>query len=138
MKTSVLLILFWSMNLPCFGQECVRPRVAIEFGKPVVVTAEFVARTNTYYAQNVVGEPFTLRVIFVNGQKLSEAVLIEYKLEADKKTTKELEQTDVVREFEAYETVYQPSSATPWLEGAQGTGFYLNHLLHIRPATKKE
>ena len=134
MKRICLPLIFGLLQVACFGQECVRPVVATEFGKPVMVTAEFVAKANTYYAQNLVPEAYTLKVIAVNGQRLKEAVLIEYKLEAGKKEKKELERAGVTLEFEAYETLYQPISATPWLgEGEQGEAFTLAHVLHIRP-----
>ena len=133
MKTTAILITIWLLNLCCFGQESVRPCVAVEFGKPILVTCKFVAKPNTYYDQNWVSEPYTLKVISVNGQALKEAVLIEYKLVGDRKTIKGVEKAGTVREFEAYETLYQPHSSTPWLaEGEQGMSFYLNHLLHIR------
>jgi len=80
MKVIAFFVSLWILNLSCFGQECVRPRVASEFGKPVIVTCEFVTKPNTYYAQNWIKEPFTLKVITVNGQTLREAVLIEYNL----------------------------------------------------------
>ena len=133
MKRSALLILLWVAQLPCFGQQVVRPMATTEFGKPIVVTAEFVAKPNTYYSQNLVLEPFSLKVISVDGQKLKEEVLIEYKLEVGKREDKKLERTGVILEFEAYETLYQPLSATPWLaEGEQGQAFSLVHVLHIR------
>jgi len=122
------------MQVACLGQECVRPVVAAEFGKPVVVTAEFVAKSNTYYVQNLVPEAYTLKVIAVDGRRLKEAVLIEYKLDAGKTEAKKLERVGIVQKFEAYETLYQPDFAKPWLEeGEQGMGFALHHLLHIRP-----
>ena len=134
MKRICLPLIFGLLHVACFGQECVRPVVATEFGKPVVVTAEFVAKSNTYYAQNLVPEAFTLKVIAVDGRRLKEAVLIEYKLEAGKKEAKKLERAGIVQEFEAYETLYQPAFAEPWLEeGEQGMSFCLHHLLHIRP-----
>ena len=134
MKRSAFLILLWFAQLSCFSQQGVRPVVATEFGKPVVVTAEFVAKTNDYYSQNIISEPFTLKVISVNGAKLKEPILIEYKLESGKKEEKRLEHAGVVYEFAAYETLYQPISATPWLGGGeQGEAFTLVHILHIRP-----
>ena len=93
---------------------------------------------NTYYDRNIVNEPFYLKVISVDGRVLKEAVFIQYFFEADKKDEKKLERVDVVQEFEAYETLYQPIFATPWLgELEQGSGFYLKHLLHIRAVNKK-
>jgi hypothetical protein len=101
------------------------------------VTAEFVVKPNTYYAQNIVKAPFFLRVISVGGRALKEPVVIEYFLETEKKEKKRLERTGAVQEFEAYETLYQPISATPWLgEMEQGSRFYLQHLLHIRTVRK--
>lgn len=133
MKQLNLLIILWLMRVACFGQECVRPLVAGEFGNPVAVTAEFVAKPNTYYAQNIVKEPFLLRVISVDGRALKDVVVIEYLLEADSSEKKKLERAGIVQEFEAYETLYQPDFATPWLgEWEQGMSFALNHLLHIR------
>ncbi|MCI5135911.1 MAG: hypothetical protein D3920_12755 [Candidatus Electrothrix sp. AW2] len=125
--------------LPGSGQECIRPFVADAFGKPVVVTAEFVAKSKSYYDQNIVREPFSLKVFSVNGRVLKEAVIIRYFLEADKKKERKLERAGLVQEFEAYETIRQPISATPWLrKWEQGTGFYLEHLLHIRAVNEKK
>jgi hypothetical protein len=134
MKRICIPLIFWLLQVACLGQECVRPVVATEFGKPVMVTAEFVAKSNTYYAQNLVPEAYTLKVIAVDGRRLKEAVFIEYKLEAGKKEAKKLERVGIVQEFEAYETLYQPGFAEPWLEeGEQGMSFALHHLLRIRP-----
>lgn len=103
----------------------------------MVVRAEFAPKANSYDEQNFVSNPFTLKVLEVNGRKLKEPVLIEYLLEADESERKKLERADTVQEFEAYETLYQPPFATPWLgEGMQGSSFYLKHLLHIRAAKK--
>jgi hypothetical protein len=133
------LVLLGFTCLPCFGQECVQPFVAAAFGKPVVVTGEFVAKSNAYYDQNILKEPFYLKVISVDGRVLKEDVRIQYLLEANEKEKKQLERVGVVQEFEAYETLYQPVSATPWLgELEQGSGFYLKHLLHIRTVNKKD
>jgi hypothetical protein len=133
MKSPGFLLIFCLLHLACFGQECVRPIVATEFGRPVIVTAEFVPKSNTYYAQNLVREPFFLKVISVDGRMLKEAVIIEYILEAEKEA-KKLERAGSVQEFEAYETLYQPDFANPWLGDAeQGMGFALHPLLHIRP-----
>jgi hypothetical protein len=65
MNKVVYLILLWFACLPCVGQESIRPLVATSFGKPVVVTAEFVETPNDYYAQNMVTEPFYLKVLSV-------------------------------------------------------------------------
>lgn len=135
---SAFPILIYFAFLPCFGQEVLRPIVAPEFGKPVIVAAEFVAKPNTYYDQNLVSEPFMLNVVSVDGRRLKEAVLIEYRLETGKKERKGMERTGVLMEFEAYETVYQSAFANPWLKtGEQGMAFTLFHVLHIRPMTKK-
>src|SRR5690242_16600582 len=93
MKTFALLSLLWFATSSCFGQEAIRPLVAKEFGKPVVVNAEFVAKSNTYYEQNIVVEPFTLKVISVDGRRLKREVLIEYKFEAGMDEVKKLERT---------------------------------------------
>jgi hypothetical protein len=116
------------------AQAVVRPIVATEFGKPIVVRAEFVAKPNDYYSQNMVTEPYMLKVVAVNGQPLKEPVIIEYKLHADKGGAAKVEHRGTVVTFEAYESVYQPSTATPWLgAGEQGTTFALIHVLHVRP-----
>jgi len=137
MKRTVDFILLWCVCMPCFGQEIVRPLVAPTFGKPVVVTAEFVEKPNTHHAKNIVRAPFYLKVVSVNGRVLKEAVVIEYFLEAKGEEAK-LERTGVVHKFEAYETLYQPISAGPWLgEMEQGSEFSLKHLLHIRVMKNK-
>lgn len=116
------------------AQEVVRPIVASEFGKQITVKAEFVAKSNDYYSQNLVAEPYTLKVIAVNGKTMKEPIFIEYKLRVDEKARAKIERLGVITTFEAYESLYQPASSTPWLgEGEQGTSFALIHVLHIRP-----
>ena len=115
------------------AQEIVRPSVAASFGKQVVVHAEFVAKPNTYYAQNLVSEPYTLRVLAVDGLELREPVLIEYRLVTVSAQRSKIERLGGIQKFEAYETLYQPAIATPWLpEGEQGMRFVLVHVLNIR------
>src|SRR3974390_2553021 len=110
------------------AQAVIRPIIAAEFGKQIVVQAEFVAKPNDYYSQNMVTEPYMLKVVAVNGQPLKEPVVIEYKLEADKRSAAKVEHLGAVVTLDAYESVYQPSPATPWLgTGEQGTTFALIH-----------
>jgi hypothetical protein len=120
------------------GQEVIRPVVAPEFGKQITVKAEFVPKSNTYHSQNLVREPYALKVVAVNGRTLKEPVLIEYTLQADGKDRARIEQLGTPMLLEAYETLYQPPGATPWLgEFEQGSGFGLVHLLYVRPPQKK-
>ncbi len=120
------------------AQEVLRPIVSSEFGKPVTVQAEFVAKPNSYYSQNIVDKPYLLRVVAVDGKNLKDPVLIEYKLEAEGKKRAKLERPGAVTSFEAYESLYQPAFAMPWLaEGQQGMSFSLSHVLHIRLPGKK-
>ena len=120
------------------AQAVVRPIIATEFGKQIVVRAEFVSKPNDYYSQNMVPEPYMLKVVAVNGQTLKEPVIIEYKLHAEKGGAAKVEHLGAVVIFEAYESVYQPSTATPWLgAGEQGTSFALIHVLHVRPQRRE-
>jgi hypothetical protein len=97
------------------------------------VAGVFVAKPNDYYSQNLISAPYLLRVDAVNGTKLSRPVDIEYVLEAMPAVVGALEKPGVHMEFEAYESVYQPRVASPWLEGEQGMAFALLPILHIRP-----
>ena len=100
--------------------------------------AEFVPKANTYYSQNIVREPYTLKAVAVNGRTLKEPVVIEYKLLVDEKSRAKIEQLGIPVVLEAYETLYQPPMATPWLgELEQGMDFALVHLLVVRPPQKK-
>lgn len=133
MRTLVLVLIAAVCGSVAHAQKTVRPCVASEFGKPVTVEVEFVAKPNTYYAQNVIAEPYALRVIAVNGRELGKPLLIEYRLLADETTKAQIEKPKNVRTFEAYESVYQPPMATPWLaEGEQGQAFALVHVLFLR------
>lgn len=137
-KLVVLCTLLMSAVPPAGAQEAIRPRVAAEFGQPVTVQAEFVAKSETYYAQNLVPEPYALKVIAVNGRSLKEPVLIEYKLQAGEKQRTKVERVGEVMTFEAYESVYQPAFANPWLgAGEQGMSFTLIHVLYVRPPDTK-
>lgn len=120
------------------AQAVIRPVVASEFGKQITVKAEFVPKSNTYHSQNMVQKPYTLKVVAVNGRTLKEPVLVEYKLLADEKSRARIEQSGIPVLLEAYETLYQPPMATPWLgELEQGADFALVHLLCVRPPQKK-
>lgn len=121
------------------AQAVIRPIVAAEFGTQITVNAEFVSKSNGYRSQNIVREPYTLKVVAVNGRKLREPVFIEYKLQVDDKNRTKIEQPGTIILLEAYETLDQPPNATPWLrEGEQGSNFHLVHLLYIRPPQKKK
>ncbi|HWA26141.1 MAG TPA: hypothetical protein VG734_10795 [Lacunisphaera sp.] len=120
------------------AQEAIRPAIASESGNPVVVQAEFVAKPNDYYSQNMVVEPYALKVVAVNGRALEQPVLMEYNLHLQGKERARIERRGSVATFEAYESLYQPGIATPWLaDGQQGRAFALVHVLHIRPLRKK-
>ncbi len=139
MKTLLLLFALVAVNTPVRAQEVVRPEVAREFGKPFTVRAEFVAKPPTYYDQNVVMEPYALKVISVDGRELKQPVLIEYRLPVEKKQRIQIERPGIVRTFEAYESLYQPALATPWLPaGEQGQAFALVHVLYLRLPEKTE
>ncbi len=139
MKACITLLSFlFALTIAVTGQEAISPAVAREFGEPVVVRAELVSKGNTYYDQNMVAEAYTLKVVAVDDHELKEPVLIEYVLEADKKQKKAIERPGTVQTFEAYESLYQPINANPWLgPGEQGMRFVLVHVLHVRPLPKK-
>jgi hypothetical protein len=137
---SLTLLLVGLVALARFAQAqaVIRPVIAPEFGKQITVKAEFVAKSNDYHSQNMVREPYTLKVVAVNGRTLKEPVLIEYKLQLDGKARAKIEQLSTPMLLEAYETLYQPPGATPWLgELEQGSTFGLVHLLCVRPPQKK-
>jgi len=142
MRTMLKLLPVLLCGVVCSAQEVIRPVVAKSFGAPCVVKAEFVAKDNSYYDQNMVSEPYTLKVTTVDGRPLKTAVLIAYRLEAKPSDAKKIRRTGVVLELEAYETLVQPINATPWLADPetrlvkQGTAFSLEHVLHIRPLKK--
>jgi hypothetical protein len=120
------------------AQEVLRPVVAPKFGESVIIQAEFVAKPNDYYSQNIVPEPYILSVISVDGMKLKAPVLIEYMLEVGKKDHSQLERLGATFTFEAYETVHQTGRPGPWMEEMeQGRGFVLENLLHIRPVKRR-
>jgi hypothetical protein len=120
------------------AQEVIKPRIAPAFGEPVVVRAEFVDKSNDYYSQNMISAPFALKVLAVNDVALPEPIVIEYNLAVDKKERSMIEKKGTTLLLEAYETLYQPSTATPWLaDGMQGSRFVLEHLLHVRPPQSK-
>ena len=63
MKPVILLwVCFAGVLVRAGAQEMVRPIVAPKFGQPVVITGEFVDKPNDYYSQNMVPEPYSLRV----------------------------------------------------------------------------
>ena len=138
MKALASFFVFLTAFATTQAQEAVRPSVASEFGKQITVQAEFVAKSNTYYAQNLVSEPYVLRVVSVDGRQLQQSVLIEYRLVTEKKERSKIERAGIVQTFEAYESLYQPAFSTPWLaDGEQGMSFALVHLLYVRPPQKK-
>jgi hypothetical protein len=138
MTTSAITLSFGlAMTLSSFGQEAVRPRVATEFGVPVTIQAEFIEKENSYYAQNMVPEPFALEVSAVNGVKLEKTVTIEYKFRATEEGRKHIEKTGTTVSLEAYESVYESPFGGPWLKkGEQGHNFALINRLYIRPIQK--
>lgn len=104
-----------------------------EFGKPLTVLVEFVEKSNSYYEQNIISEPYSLRVIAVNGHELGKPMLMEYRLLIGEKERAQIERPKKLQTLEAYESVYQPAMATPWLaEGEQGQAFALVHVLFLR------
>jgi len=138
MKAFASFLIFLTAFATTQAQETVRPSVASEFGKQITVQAEFVAKMNTYYAQNLVSEPYMLRVVAVDGRQLQQPVLIEYRLQGEKKKRAGIERLGKVQTFEAYESLYQPTVANPWLaEREQGMAFALIHVLNVRLPQKK-
>lgn len=132
------IALLVSMVASVGAQEVLRPVVAPKFGMQITIQAEFVEKSNTYYSQNIVSAPFALKVISVDGMILKEPVQIEYRLKADKKIRSKIERLGTIVTFEAYESIYQPPFADPWMEkGEQGMGFTLIHILNIRIPAKK-
>jgi hypothetical protein len=121
------------------AQESIKPKIASEFGKHITVQAEFIPKPNDYYSQNIVAAPYTLKVFAVDGRKLKEPVIIEYNLHAEKKSRTKIERLGASLTFEAYESLYQPGFARPWLApGEQGMGFALIHVLHVRLPPAKD
>ena len=135
MKTLVSLLFALVVGTGALtAQESIRPIVSPEFGKPVTVRAEFVAKSNDYYSQNMVSAPYRLKVLAVDGRELKKPVLIEYNLRVEHEMRSKIERSGIISNFEAYESLYQPAMATPWLsDGEQGTSFALIHVLNIRP-----
>ena len=120
-------------SLTCQAQEAIRPKVAPAFGRPVVVRAEFVSKPNDYRSQNIVSEPFNLKIIAVDGKALKHPVIIEYRLHLRDSDKKRIELLALPQTFEAYEFIYRPPQTGPWLEeGMQGSDFALVNILHIR------
>jgi hypothetical protein len=138
MKTLAVLLVAAVVTQTVHGQESIRPIVAAEFGKQITVQAEFAAKPNDYYSQNFVAAPYLLKVVAVEGRKLKEPIFIEYDLQVEKNRRTQIERPGVSVALEAYESLYQPSIATPWLAtGEQGMAFALIHLLHVRLPQKK-
>ena len=135
MKLITLLSVCLAMALPRTGaQEAVRPILARKFGQPILIQGEFIDKSNDYYSQNCISEPYALMVYSVDGKKLAAPVYIEYRLEIPKRQRFKVEKRGVMETFEAYESIYQPPTAKPWSEGLeQGSAFYLAHVLYIRP-----
>lgn len=122
--------------LTSFAQEAVRPRVAPAFGTIIKIEARFVAKAQTYHAQNIVKEPFALEVTTVNGKALPKPIQIEYQLEETDKAKTATEKPGAVQSFEAYETLYQPAMANPFLKPTdQQMPFVLISRLHLRRPT---
>jgi hypothetical protein len=146
MKTiPILLLLGVAWVPPIAAQEVLRPKVAAQFGKPIVVQAVFVAKFNDYYSQNMVSEPYTLSVTSVNGKTLKTPVLIEYLIEPElgeirvgKKERPQWERLGASLTFEAYEDVYASGRPVSWWEeDEQGRGFVMVNRLHVRLPKKK-
>ena len=53
------------------------PRVTKQFGQVVKVKVTFVAKPNTYWAQNIVKASCYAKIIEVNGNKLDKPVVME-------------------------------------------------------------
>ena len=140
MKTLLTVCAVLITLLPCaVAQEGLSPLIAFAFGKQITVQAEFVPKSNDYYSQNFISEHYSLKVTAVNGKNLKEPVVIEYRLQIEAKKRARIERPGAVVTLEAYESLYQPSFATPWLgDSEQGMGFALIHVLFIRPQVKNQ
>lgn len=120
------------------AQDTIRPIVGTEFGKPLTIRAEFVAKAGDYYSQNLVKERFALKVLVVDGRTLPEPILMEYRVET-KGRRPAFERTGQVVTLDAYESLYQPAKvASPWAaKGEQGMPFALIHVLYLRLPPKQ-
>ncbi|QYY35626.1 hypothetical protein [Ruficoccus sp. ZRK36] len=80
MKTLLLSLLFVAGLISSSSADIteVKPRLLSAFGKVSKIEAYFVEKPDSYYAQNIVNEPFFLKVVAIDGQQLAEPVVIEY------------------------------------------------------------
>lgn len=123
----VVLLMVCSCAL---AKESISPMVGEKFGAVMTLEVEFVDKPNTYWAQNVVKEPWLAKVISVNNVKLGEPVVIEYRSETEGFVK---DKRYVLR---GYEDIWRNGFPTGWSEEPEQFTYQIHHRLildKVRP-----
>jgi hypothetical protein len=111
---------------PDQNKEAVRPFIAEKFGKVITVEGVFVEKRQTYHDQNIVQEPYLLRVLAVDGKDLETPVTIEY-LAGNGRV-----ENGVKYRMKAYETVYTMGAPAGWNKEPSQVVYYIYRQLIIK------
>jgi hypothetical protein len=124
MMTAVLVL---AMTPFCLAAEnSVKGLLGVAFGQICTIKAEFIDKPNDYYAQNVSGAKYYLKIIEINGSKLSHPLIVEpgnLNFKAEKYKIYSL------RAFEIIQSVGTPKG---WTDEAQQFDYHIQHKIEIQ------
>ena len=116
---------------PSEKKQKISPTFASQFGKVLTVEGAFVKKARTYHDQNIVKEPYKLKVFTVDGKALKRPVVIEYSL-----AEKQQPESGVTYRMRAYETLYAFGTPEGWSKTPQQFNYQLHYKLIVKGLQK--
>ncbi len=128
-KIFVLLAIAIIMSLTsnAVSKQKIEPLLGSRFGELLTVEGRFIEKPNTYFAQNVIKQPYLFMITAVNGKPLSKPIAIEYQLSKKQKII-----AGKVYRFKAYETIYPFGSPRGWSKLMHQFNYEIHHRLILK------
>lgn len=108
------------------AENSIKSRLGIPFGDICIIKAEFIDKPNDYYAQNISKSKYYLKIIEINNNKLSEALIMEPVYENGKF------EKNRIYTLRAYETIKSEGEPRGWTDELQQFNYYIKHNIIIQ------
>ena len=124
----VCVLLLLSASLGFAQTNSIQSLLGVAFGQVCTLRGEFVDKPRTYYAQNVSQAEYYLKIIEINGQALSEPLVVEPVCEGFKP-----EPGKMIR-LKAYEKVESQNEPESWSDSniAGQFSYWIIHKIVVR------
>lgn len=137
MNPKYMILLCLALPIHALAErQVLSPAVAERFGEIVEIEAVFVAKPNTYHAQNMVDEPYFLRVERISGKAVDPPVTIEYRYDAPPGATPVFVAGKSYR-LKAFETLSPLGAPRGWGNEAAQLDFQIMRRLVIKLSEPK-